>query len=141
MKTLLYEINNLFCFYNNSKIPVLEIKDFKIFEGERVFIIGQSGVGKSTILESLGLMNNTINKKNLILNNKNLNATFKFKNKSFLKIWNQGEENLRKKRNENFSFIFQSNNLFKSMSGYQNIISGALIKESEEEINILKRNT
>tara|TARA_B100000963_G_C22640327_1_gene680005 strand:- start:7018 stop:7887 length:870 start_codon:yes stop_codon:yes gene_type:complete len=127
MSKLLFEINKLHCFYKASKVPVLEINDFNIYSGERVFIIGQSGVGKSTILESLGLMNNTINNKNKDLNKKNLNATFNFKDESFLNIWDKGEENLRKKRNKNFSFIFQSNNLFKSMSGYQNIISGSLI--------------
>lgn len=135
---LLFEINNLYCFYKGSKIPVLDIKDFKIKSGERVFIIGQSGVGKSTILESLGLMNNTINNDNIHLNHKNSKAKFNFKGESFLNIWNTGEENLRKLRNKNFSFIFQSNNLFKSMSMYQNIISGALISHNKDVLDIKK---
>ena len=140
MSKLLFEINNLNCFYKASKIPVLEINDFNIFSGERVFIIGQSGVGKSTILESLGLMNNTINNKNKVLNKKNLNATFNFKEESFLNIWEKKNgEHRRKKRNENFSFIFQDNNLFKSMDGYQNIISGSLIS-NYNDISQLKRD-
>lgn len=138
MSKLLFEINNLYCFYKGSKVPVLEINDFNINSGERVFIIGQSGVGKSTILESLGLMNNTIKNDNTHLNQKNSQAKFNFKGDSFLNIWNTGEENLRRKRNENFSFIFQSNNLFKSMSVYQNIISGALISKYEDVLKIKK---
>ena len=96
MSKLLFEINNLYCFYKGSKVPVLEINDFNINSGERVFIIGQSGVGKSTILESLGLMNNTIKNDNTHLNQKNSQAKFNFKGDSFLNIWNTGEENLRR---------------------------------------------
>lgn len=138
MNKVLFEINNLYCFYKGSKIPVLDINDFKIKSGERVFIIGQSGVGKSTILESLGLMNNTIKNDNTHLNQKNSRAKFNFKAESFLNIWDTGEENLRKLRNENFSFIFQSNNLFQSMSMYQNIISGALISKYKNVLQIKK---
>ena len=96
------------------------------------FFIGPSGVGKSTILESLGLMNNTIQA--------NSNSVFDFLGESFIDIWDKGEAELKKKRNENFSFIFQSNNLFGSMTGYQNIISGAIIN-GEHEISSLKRKS
>ena len=42
-----------------SKV-VLEIRHLDIPVGKKVFIVGESGIGKSTILEVLGLMNNTI---------------------------------------------------------------------------------
>ena len=127
---MIYNIKNLSCSYSTSVRPVLEIEQLQIENGERVFFIGPSGVGKSTILESLGLMNNTIQA--------NSNSVFDFLGESFIDIWDKGEAELKKKRNENFSFIFQSNNLFGSMTGYQNIISGAIIN-GEHEISSLKR--
>ena len=92
-----------------------------------------NGVGKSTILESLGLMNNTIN----TIQQKE-NAVFDLWNESLLNIWERGEKELMLKRNDNFSFIFQSNNLFSSMTGFQNIISGAIVNGSQK-ISSLKR--
>lgn len=127
---MIYNIKNLSCSYSTSVRPVLEIEQLQIENGERVFFIGPSGVGKSTILESLGLMNNTIQA--------NSNSVFEFLGESFIDIWDKGEAELKKKRNENFSFIFQDNNLFGSMTGYQNIISGAIIN-GEHEISSLKR--
>jgi ABC-type lipoprotein export system ATPase subunit len=127
---MIYNIKNLSCAYSTSVRPVLEIEQLQIEKAERVFFIGPSGVGKSTILESLGLMNNTIQE--------NSNSVFDFLGESFIDIWDKGEAELKKKRNENFSFIFQSNNLFGSMTGYQNIISGAIIN-GKHEISSLKR--
>ena len=53
-----FEISELSCSYG-EKI-VLRIDELTIPKGEMVFIVGQSGCGKSTILEALGLMNDTI---------------------------------------------------------------------------------
>ena len=61
----LFEISNLRCSYDKqykeglSKV-VLEINQLHIPKGKKVFIVGESGIGKSTILETLGMMNNTI---------------------------------------------------------------------------------
>ena len=69
MKNIIFNINNLKCAYKKSKRSVLEIDELEIEKGETTFFIGSSGVGKSTILESLGLMNQTIRKnKNSTLN-------------------------------------------------------------------------
>mgnify|MGYP006431351011 CR=1 FL=1 len=129
----IFNIKNLKCSYKKSSRPVLEIDSLEINCGDRVFFIGPSGVGKSTILESLGLMNNTIN----TIQQKE-NAVFDLWNESLLNIWERGEKELMLKRNDNFSFIFQSNNLFSSMTGFQNIISGAIINGSQK-ISSLKR--
>ena len=61
----LFVINNLRCSYDRhyhegtSKV-VLEIQHLELPRGKKVFIVGESGIGKSTILETLGMMNNTI---------------------------------------------------------------------------------
>ena len=67
------------------------------------------------------------------------NSTFDFLEENILDIWSKGEEGMKNKRKEKFSFIFQSNNLFSSMTGFQNIISGAII-EGRQKISCLKKN-
>ena len=61
----LFELENLRCSYDknyregDSRV-VLEIEHLVIPRGKKIFIVGESGIGKSTILETLGMMNNTI---------------------------------------------------------------------------------
>ena len=50
----LFEISDLRCSYDKSsqdRKTVLEIKHLIIPKGHKVFIVGESGIGKSTILE------------------------------------------------------------------------------------------
>ena len=61
----LFELNNLRCSYDKNyhegvSRVVLEIEHLAIPRGKKIFIVGESGIGKSTILETLGMMNNTI---------------------------------------------------------------------------------
>ena len=56
----LYQISDLKCSYNYGERIVLEIKHLDFPAGQTIFIIGVSGIGKSTILETLGMMNNTL---------------------------------------------------------------------------------
>ena len=58
----LFTIRNLKCQYPGASKPVLEIDAFDVFKGELIFFLGASGVGKSTLIESLGLMNQTVAK-------------------------------------------------------------------------------
>ena len=60
MSKLLFHIKDIECSYQNSPRSVLEISELEIEKNSLVFFVGPSGVGKSTILETLGLMNNTI---------------------------------------------------------------------------------
>ena len=61
----LFELEHLRCSYDKhyreglSRV-VLEIEHLTIPKGKKIFIVGESGIGKSTILETLGMMNNTI---------------------------------------------------------------------------------
>jgi ABC-type lipoprotein export system ATPase subunit len=61
---MLYEIENLQCTYDKNYVEgkseiVLTIQHLQIPRGKKIFIVGESGIGKSTILEVLGMMNNT----------------------------------------------------------------------------------
>lgn len=132
----IYEIRNLYCQYKSNKHPVLKIDDLKIEDGKVYFFVGSSGVGKSTILETLGLMNNTIktNSKTDFLFNSGGESV------DFTKVWNKGDRSLAAFRKNHLSFIFQSTNLFNYLSAYQNAaISQILQGKKIEEANLRSR--
>ena len=119
----LFEIENLRCSYDRdyregqSKV-VLEIDRLVIPRGKKVFIVGESGIGKSTILETLGMMNNTIVP--------DADCKFLFYEEDDNKVnlpslWQKNDEALSAFRLKHFSFIFQSTNLMRNFTAYENI--------------------
>ena len=120
----LFEIEKLRCSYNKdyregeSKV-VLEIDHLCIPKGKRVFIVGESGIGKSTILETLGLMNNTIvpsNETKVLFHDKKGCVI------DLAKLWQyKSEKRLSDFRLKNYSFIFQSTNLMRNFTAFENI--------------------
>jgi ABC-type lipoprotein export system ATPase subunit len=127
-----FEIKNLKCSYNrNDKLPkvVLEIDELKIPKGELVFIVGQSGCGKSTILETLGLMNNAM----LI----DANTVFNFYSADdntidYLTIWKKSNKLISDIRLNHFSFIFQQTNLMRNFNIYENIAVTRMLQGASE---------
>ena len=124
-----FEIRNLKCSYKTEKSKpkkvVLEIEKLDIPKGKIVFIVGKSGCGKSTILETLGLMNNTVDNPN--------EAKFTFftpeeKEENFIEIWNKKSSELSDIRKKYFSFIFQQTNLMKNFTIWENAVIPQLIK-------------
>lgn len=120
----LFEIEKLRCSYDKdyregeSKV-VLEIEHLCIPKGKRVFIVGESGIGKSTILETLGLMNNTIvssNETKVLFHDKKGRVI------DLAKLWQyKSEKRLSDFRLKNYSFIFQSTNLMRNFTAFENI--------------------
>ena len=120
----LFEISNLRCSYDRnyregiSKV-VLEIRDLVLPRGKKIFIVGESGIGKSTILEVLGLMNNTIVPQQ--------DTRFNFYDREgnlidLLKLWaKNSDDELSEFRLKHFNFIFQSTNLMRNFTAYENI--------------------
>jgi len=127
-----FEIKNLECRYSNATHSVLKIDNLIINRGEIVFFIGSSGVGKSTVLETLGLMNNTI------YSNEHSEINF-YSNQTnaptdYLKVWNESDSDISKIRSEDFSFIFQNTNLFPSLTALDNAkIAKSLQKKNESK--------
>lgn len=120
----LFEIKNLRCSYDKSyregiSKVVLEIHHLGIPRGKKLFIVGESGIGKSTILETLGMMNNTIVP--------DTDVTFNFIDKEGREIdlkslWShKTEQQLSRFRLNNYSFIFQSTNLMRNFTAFENI--------------------
>ena len=133
----LFEISGLRCSYDKhyregvSRV-VLEIRHLLLPRGKKVFIVGESGIGKSTVLERLGLMNNT--------SVPDPSASFLFydsrgKETDMLDLWRRGDDDeLSSFRRENFNFIFQSTNLMRNFTAYENIsITRMLQGYSREE--------
>lgn len=120
----LFEISDLRCSYDRNYLEgvskvVLEIRDLVLPKGKKVFIVGESGIGKSTILEVLGLMNNTIVPQD--------NTRFLFyenddKCVDLTELWRKGsDDELSEFRLKHFNFIFQSTNLMRNFTAYENI--------------------
>ena len=119
----LFEIENLRCSYDKcyqegtSKV-VLEIDKVIIPKGKKVFIVGESGIGKSTILETLGMMNDTIvqdaDSKFLFYDNEGSCI-------NLAELWKGGDDVLSSFRLKHFSFIFQGTNLMHNFTAYENI--------------------
>lgn len=119
----LFEIQHLRCSYDRkyregkSKV-VLEIEHLAIPRGKKVFIVGESGIGKSTILETLGMMNNTIvadaATRFVFCNGTDQEMDLKA-------LWSRGDRELAQFRLRNYSFIFQSTNLMKNFTAFENV--------------------
>lgn len=127
----IFEIKNLECKYKNAMHSVLFIDELNIYKGEIVFIIGASGIGKSTILETLGLMNNTL------VNNSSTHFLFTpGKDKiNYSSIWgksNKNDNDLSQLRSKYFSFIFQDSTLFTHLTAYENVALPLLLSKNQD---------
>lgn len=136
MSTNIFEINNLECAYKKhgeKARAVLSVKELNIPSGKMIFIIGPSGIGKSTILETLGIMNNTLvvnpNSK-FIYFQPNSAETY-----DIIEMWKRNKDKeLSTFRRNNLSFIFQQTNLMRNFSAYQNVmITGMLQGQTDRE--------
>ncbi len=119
----LFTIKNLRCSYDSPFVEgcsrtVVEIESLQLERGQKIFIVGESGIGKSTILETLGLMNNTIVP--------DKQTQFLFYDFDGLEIdlcalWRGGDKQLSHFRLLNYSFIFQDTNLMRNFTAYENV--------------------
>ncbi len=138
---MLYKLNNLKCSYNCSD-TILSVDDLIIMPGQVVVVLGKSGYGKSTLLETLALMNHTIESGDLVFAPPSMSAaSFNFND-----LWKNKETQLIGHiRAQCFGFIFQQTNLMPNFSVYENIYITKMIQgfSSEECIpetaRILKR--
>lgn len=135
-RPLAFQIKNLSCRYPNSESDVLEISNLDIPSGSMTFIVGSSGVGKSTILETLGLMNNTA-----VLSTDSIFNFYPLKEENPIElgsIWKESEGYLSQFRNSHLSFIFQNTNLFPTLSANENAIVSLVLQGEEKSLAIEK---
>ena len=119
----LFTIENLRCSYDRHYVEgrsrvVLEIKSLRLQRGQKVFIVGESGIGKSTILETLGMMNNTI------VPDESTRFIFheaEGKEVDLCALWHGSDDALSAFRLRHYSFIFQSTNLMRNFTACENV--------------------
>jgi lipoprotein-releasing system ATP-binding protein len=95
-----------------SEVQVLDGLDLTIDGGERVAIVGESGVGKSTLLHILGTLDRPSNGR-LVL--------------SGVDVTTLGEETLAAFRNREIGFVFQFHQLLPDFTALENVMLPALI--------------
>jgi len=117
MSEYIYQIEQLDCSYNNHK-TVLHIEHLYVPREKIVFFVGPSGIGKSTILETLGFMTNTIQSV----------GKYEYNDSDVSRMWNNEDKQLSLFRMKEFSFVFQQNNLMPNFTAYENIITPALFQ-------------
>src|SRR5436190_2639513 len=117
-------ISNLSCSYSrDEKDCVLFIENLKLHSGKIIFLLGASGTGKSTLLETLGLMNNTIASGTVELN------SAEAVNYDYSLLWkNNVHHEINRIRKNFLSFIFQNTNLMENFTAYENICLSQMIK-------------
>lgn len=119
-----FNVSNLLCSYNSQDV-VVRIDSLQIPTNSIVFIVGPSGIGKSTLLETLGLMNNTIH-------NPEAASILFFEDEghsvNLANSWSNSDSYLSALRARYFSFIFQETNLMPGFTAGQNLCMKMLIQ-------------
>lgn len=137
---ILFTLTGVQCGYNEeSQKVVLSIpEEIQIPGKQMVFILGKSGTGKSTLLETLGLMKDTLFSGTINFHSakepQNLGSLWP-KNFSMRR---QGKQQRANIRNEHFSFIFQKPNLMPSFTAKENMMITSLIQGKEKDQTELK---
>jgi ABC-type lipoprotein export system ATPase subunit len=121
---MLFEIRDLECTYGKP-VPVLTIPYLDIPSGKLIFIIGRSGIGKSTLVETLGLMNRTTSATN---SSKIVFFANESEKLDISNYWSKSNHDISAFRKKHFSFIFQSTNLMPNFSAGENMMISLLIK-------------
>jgi ABC-type lipoprotein export system ATPase subunit len=124
-ENIIFKIRNLECTYPGHHKRIIYIDHLDIPSGKLIIILGKSGVGKSTLLETLGLMNNTMQSGSSIA----LNLEKENKEYFYEHLWKQkSQRNIEQIRNRHYSFIFQSTNLMSNFTADENVIMSMMIQ-------------
>jgi len=135
MNQVQFDIELLTCAYQSAR-PVLMLRNVKIPRRKLVFVIGLSGVGKSTFIEALGLMNN-------VFDRSADNRVYFFDEQNTQTeigaLWQGNNQLISNFRNHYFSFIFQNTNLMHNFTAGENMcisqmISGKSIKVAKQTV-------
>jgi putative ABC transport system ATP-binding protein len=122
MDNPLFIIKNLACAYKNGN-DVLRINDLVIPRNRFVVLVGKSGSGKSTFLETLGLMNKTITSGDVLFFPSNDGHSVSLKQQ-----WESSNKNkIASIRRKYFSFIFQNTNLMQNFTAHENACLSQMI--------------
>lgn len=121
MDRVLLELKNIIKSFDTPqrKIEILKGVNLKVKEGEKISIVGPSGVGKTTLLNIMGTLDNPSSGELYFLG-ETINFT--------------DEERLSQIRREKIGFIFQLHYLMPEFSVLENVILPGLISNWKREI-------
>lgn len=115
------KVTNLSKIYQTGESPVYALKavNLSIEEGSFVAVTGPSGSGKSTLLHILGGLD------------KPSEGTVQYRDKD---LYQYNDNQLSVLRRRRFGFVFQSYNLVKELTGYENMLLPVMLdgKKSDE---------
>jgi len=114
MSNFAIQVNDLYKSYKNGpqNVDVIKGIDLEIQNGEVAIIMGPSGVGKSTLLHVLGLLDKP-NKGSIKISGKNIS--------------NYNDNKIARLRNKTIGFVFQFHHLLPEFSALENVLMPAMI--------------
>lgn len=107
-----------------SKVYALNHVDLSIHQGEFTAITGKSGSGKSTMLHLLGVLDKPSEGKALYQGDD---------------LYRYRDNQLSVLRRRRFGFVFQSYNLVKELSGYENILLPVMLDNRKPDEAYIRR--
>lgn len=128
MSGILLDIPALTCAYRSGQ-TVFSLRELRFHRGELVFLLGRSGVGKSTFLELAGLMNLPPGgtEGELIFHPPNGPQV------PLIPLWLGDGTRLAEFRSRHFSFIFQDTNFLDHFTAAENMMLPALVQGMSEQ--------
>ncbi len=134
MRQVMFDIKDMDCGYGGQ--AVLSVKEMKLEYGKLYFVLGKSGVGKSTLLEALGLMTDTIllRDSEVVFNNSS-GVTTNLKH-----LWTMPNDDIAAFRSQHYAFIFQQTNLMANFAAGENMcfglmLGGATFAEAKKKVS------
>ena len=114
------QVKDLYKSYNSGpqKVSVIKGLNLEIRKGAVAIIMGPSGVGKSTLLHVLGLLDNP-DSGEIRIGGQN--------------VANLDDDKIAKLRNDTIGFVFQFHHLLPEFSALENVLMPAMIYNKEKE--------
>jgi lipoprotein-releasing system ATP-binding protein len=103
----------------NSSLPVLKGISFEVAEGEIIAVVGQSGVGKSTLLHLIGMLDRPTD------------GVVKIDGQD---VYQVDDAKLAHLRNQTSGFVFQAHHLLPEFTAAENVMMPGLIGGRAKEI-------
>ena len=118
MSSHLLEVDDVWKRFTTGEgtLEVLRGVSFHVDEGDRIAVVGQSGVGKSTLLHILGALDHPSQ------------GTVRFRG---VDIFEQSPEALARFRNQSLGFVFQFHHLLPEFTALENVMMPGLLAEAD----------